>query len=136
MTPDEMDRLVKQHTDAEMAGDLPGALGVYADDVVHDVVGFPAGPQRGPAGARVFYEYLAENFRTESLDLVSARYGDDFCVQEHTCTGTAHGVLLGVPGGGRRVSFRMLHVFDFARGRIARENVWLDAGSIVAQLTS
>jgi hypothetical protein len=30
----------------------------------------------------------------------------------------------------------MLHVFEFAGGRISRENVWLDGGAIAAQLTA
>jgi hypothetical protein len=32
--------------------------------------------------------------------------------------------------------FRMLHVFEFRGDAISRENVWLDAGAIVAQLTA
>jgi len=38
-------------------------------------------------------------------------------------------------GRGRSVHFRMLHVFDFRDGRISRENVWLDGGSIAHQLS-
>ena len=38
-------------------------------------------------------------------------------------------------GNGKRVTFRMLHVFEFAQnGAIRRENVWLDLGSIQQQL--
>ena len=37
---------------------------------------------------------------------------------------------------GRRISFRLLHVWEFADERISRENVWLDGGNIVAQLTA
>jgi predicted ester cyclase len=45
------------------------------------------------------------------------------------------GEFLGIPGHGRSISFRMLHVFEFADGRISRENVWLDGGAIAAQLS-
>ena len=31
---------------------------------------------------------------------------------------------------------RMLHVFEFRDGLISRENVWLDGGTIMAQLTA
>ena len=41
-----------------------------------------------------------------------------------------------VPGYGQRISFRLLHVWEFRDGLISRENVWLDGGSIMAQLTS
>ena len=63
-------------------------------------------------------------------------YGDDFCVIEHEWTGTVPGEFLGVAGNGRRINFRLLHVWEFADGRISRENVWLDGGNIVAQLTA
>jgi predicted ester cyclase len=46
------------------------------------------------------------------------------------------GVFLDTAGNGRRITFRMLHVWEFRGGRISRENVWLDGGSIVAQLTA
>jgi predicted ester cyclase len=44
------------------------------------------------------------------------------------------GEFLGLPGNGKAVSFRMLHVWEFKGGRISRENVWLDGGAITAQL--
>ena len=65
-----------------------------------------------------------------------AWYGDDFCVTEHRCTGTVPGQFLGIAGHGRRISFRLLHVWEFKTGRISRENVWLDSAAIVAQLTA
>jgi predicted ester cyclase len=57
-------------------------------------------------------------------------------VTEHQWHGTIPGEFLGVPGHGRRISFRLLHVWEFKDGRMSRENVWLDGGSIVAQLTA
>jgi predicted ester cyclase len=63
-------------------------------------------------------------------------YGEDFCVVEHMWTGTVPGNFLGVPGHGRRISHRLLHVWEFRDGRISRENVWIDSGSAIAQLTA
>jgi steroid delta-isomerase-like uncharacterized protein len=131
----EMDRLIEEHIAAESAGDTDGAVAMYTDDVVHDVVGAPHGPLSGPTAARGFYEMLTANVRTERMDVNRARYGDDFCVVEHQFHGTVPGEFLGVPGNGREISFRMLHVWEFRDGRISRENVWLDGGAIVAQLT-
>ena len=49
--------------------------------------------------------------------------------------GTAPGTPFGIPGGGRRLSFRLLHIFDMAPdGKIRRENVWLDFAAILQQL--
>jgi hypothetical protein len=44
--------------------------------------------------------------------------------------------VLGIPGHGRRTTIRILHVFEFRDGLISRENVWIDAGAAIAQLTS
>jgi steroid delta-isomerase-like uncharacterized protein len=109
---------------------------MYTDDVIHDTVGFPQGPLHGPEAAKGFYEFLIANVSTEQMDVTNARYGDDFCVIEHQWTGTVPGEFLGIPGNGRRISFRMLHVWDFKNGHISRENIWLDGNAIVAQLTA
>lgn len=135
MTPEEMDRLIESHIAAERAGDVAGCVAVYTDDVEHDVVGFPAGPLHGKDGAAGFYEYLTQALRTEGMPRTRSYYGDDFCVTEHQWTGTVPGEFLGVPGHGKRISFRLLHVFEFRDGLISRENVWLDGASAVAQLT-
>ena len=50
-------------------------------------------------------------------------------------TGTVIGSLLGLPGNGRSISFRMKRVFEFRDGLISRENVWLDAAGVVDQLS-
>lgn len=136
MRAEEMDRLIRQHIDAEGAGDIAGAIAVYTDDVVHDVVGFPGGPRRGRDGAEGFYEELIANVDVQAMDLVLSRHGDDFCVTEHLATGVVNGSFLGVPGNGRTIRFRMLHLWEFRDGLISRENIWLDGGSIVHQLTA
>jgi predicted ester cyclase len=79
---------------------------------------------------------LTANITTEQMGITSARYGDDHCVMEHEWTGTVPGECLGIAGNDRRISFRMLHVWDFKQGRISREQVWLDGNAIVAQLTA
>ena len=132
MTPSDMDQLIKKHIDAEIADDTAGGLAVYTDDVQQDVVGFPTGPVRGKKAAQGCYEYLTKNFQTEVMDVTRSYYGDDFCVLEHDATGTVPGELLGVPGNGRRITFRLLHVWKFRDGLISRENVWLDGGSVIA----
>jgi steroid delta-isomerase-like uncharacterized protein len=136
MDRQQMDALIEQHIEAEMAGDPAGAVAMYTDDVEHDVVGSPSGPNHGRAAARGFYEQLVADFQTEEMAPTRQLYADDFCVIEHLCTGRATGEFLGIPGGDRRVSFRMLHVWEFKDGAISRENVWLDGGAIVAQLTA
>lgn len=135
MQPEEMDRLIEQHLRAEAAGDAAGAVAVYTDDVVHDVVGWPAGPMHGRDGAKTFYDQLVQDVNTEEMEPVHRYYGTNFAVIEHIWRGTVPGSFLGVPGNGKRIAFRLLHVWEFRDGCISRENVWLDGGAVVAQLT-
>lgn len=136
MRPADMNRLIEQHLGAEAAGDTNGCVAMYTDDVIHDVVGAPHGPLSGPKAAQGFYEMLTTNVETERMDENRAWYGEDFCVIEHQWHGIVPGEFLGVAGQGKRISFRMLHVWEFRDERMSRENVWLDAGSIIQQLTS
>jgi steroid delta-isomerase-like uncharacterized protein len=135
MQPEEMDRLIDQHLKAEAVGDATGAVAVYTDDVVHDVVGWPSGPMHGRDGAKTFYDQLIQDVSTETMEPVRRYYGPDFAVIEHIWRGTVPGSFLGVPGNGKRIAFRLLHVWEFRDGCISRENVWLDGGAVVAQLT-
>jgi steroid delta-isomerase-like uncharacterized protein len=136
MDKNEMLGLVEQHLKAEGAGDVDGAVAVYTADVLHDAVGFPGSPRTGKDAAREFYEHLTANFRTEEEVPTHQYWSDDALVMEQEITGTVIGSMLGLPGNGRRITFRILHVFEFRDGLISRENVWLDTAAIVAQLSA
>jgi steroid delta-isomerase-like uncharacterized protein len=130
-----MQTLVEKHLRAEARGDVDGAVAVYTDDIEHDVVGFPHSPTKGVDGARDFYTHLTANFRTEHEDVRHRYVTSDAMILEQMMTGTVIGSMLGMPGNGRRVSFRILHVFEFRDGLISRENVWLDGAAIIDQLS-
>jgi steroid delta-isomerase-like uncharacterized protein len=136
MDQNEMIALVEQHLKAEGAGDVEGAIAVYTDDIVHDAVGFPGSPRTGQAAAREFYGFLTANFRTEGEEPLNRFFDGDTMVLEQAMTGAVIGEMLGIPGNARRVTFRILHVFGFRDGLISREQVWIDSGAIVAQLTT
>jgi steroid delta-isomerase-like uncharacterized protein len=128
--------LVERHLKAEGAGDIDGAVAVYTDDIEHDAVGFPGSPRTGRSAAREFYGFLTANFRTEDEQPLHRYFSADSMILEQSMTGTVIGELLGIPGNNRRVTFRILHVFDFRDGLIRREQVWIDGAAVVAQLTS
>ena len=132
----EMRELVERHLKAEGAGDVEGAVAVYTDDVTHDAVGFPGSPRQGKDAARDFYRFLTANFRTEEEQPIHQFVMDDALVLEQEMSGTVIGEMLGIPGNGRRVTFRILHVFGFREGLISREQVWIETAAIVAQLTA
>jgi predicted ester cyclase len=81
------------------------------------------------------YEELTANFRTEGEQVLHRYVTDSAMILEQMMTGTVIGSMLGLPGNGRRISFRILHVFEFRDGLISRENVWLDSAAIVNQLS-
>ncbi|HEX4108753.1 MAG TPA: nuclear transport factor 2 family protein [Solirubrobacteraceae bacterium] len=129
-------RLIDEHLAAALAGDARAAVAMYTEDVVHDVVGSPLGPLCGPQAAEGFYEELIANLQSQRLTPTHQWFGEDFAVIEHACTARVTGEFMGLPGHGREVVFRMLHVWEFRDGAISRENVWLDGGAIAAQLTA
>ncbi|ANI37873.1 hypothetical protein MVAC_14848 [Mycolicibacterium vaccae ATCC 25954] len=131
----QMRALIDRHIAAEGRGDIDAAVAVYCDDVEHDVVGFPGGHTVGKDGARAFYAYLTANFRSETWVEQRKYVAGEAIVLEQLMTGTVVGSLLGRPGNGRRITFRMLHVFEFRDGLVSRENVWLDAVSVIDQLS-
>lgn len=131
-----MKELYEPHIAAEMAGDTAAAVSVYTDDVEHEVIGSPTGLLHGPEAAKGCYGYLLANIDNGRMTPTREQYGADFCFVEQETTGVVKGEFLGIPGKGRRVTFRMLHVWDFKDDAISREQVWLDGGSIAAQLTA
>jgi steroid delta-isomerase-like uncharacterized protein len=135
MDSTEMYDVVARHLLAEGAGDVEGAIAVYTDDIEHDVVGYPGSPHHGKDGARAFYEDLTANFRTEREEVLHRFATDNTVVLDQVMTGTVIGSMLGLPGHNRRISFRILHVFEFRDGLVSRENVWLDSAAIAQQLS-
>lgn len=136
MTPADMEVLIGTHMLAEEQGDPDRAVSVYTEDVEHDVVGFPGDPIHGVQAALDRYHQLVEDLRVEKAERTHTYYSDEAATVEDLITAVVTGAFLGIPGNNRRITFRMLHVFEFKDGRISRENVWLDGASIAAQLTA
>lgn len=135
MTAEEMDRFMDEHFRFEAMDDVDGVLATLADDVEHDIVGWPAGPAHGREGARPFYETLFADLADGQVETVRRLYGDRFLVDESIWRGRAPGRPFGIEGRNRPLEFRLLHVVEFdPRGAINRENVWVDLAAIAQQL--
>jgi len=134
MNPEQMIALAERHLKAEDAGDVEGAVAVYTDDIEHDVVGWPGGPVHGKDAAREFYRELTANFRIEQQRPTHQYLAADAVILDQQLTGTVTGTLMGLPGNSRRITFRILHVFEFKDELISRENAWLDGAAILQQL--
>ncbi len=136
LSPHAVDQILEKHFRQEAEGDVVGTLSTFTDDVIHDVVGDPAGELHGAAAAGVRYGHLFSNLKSEHAEVKHRLYGDNFVVDDKIWTAQLVGQFLGIPGHGRRISMRVLHVFEFRDGLICRENVWVDAGAAIAQLTA
>ena len=134
LTPEEMDAVLDAHYKYEAADDVDGVLSTLTDDVVHDVVGFPGGPNHGKAAVRAFYEHLFGDIAGERIEPVERLYGPGFLVDEVVWHGRAVGRPFGFDGRNRPFSHRLLHVLEFRDGLISRENVWLDFAAVAQQL--
>jgi hypothetical protein len=135
LTRNEMDRRIDEHFAFEARDDVEGVLATLAEDAEHDIVGWPAGPAQGRAGARPFYETLFADLADGKVECLKRLYGEDFLIDESMWRGKAMGRPFGYEGKGRPLEFRLLHVVEFAgNGDIRRENVWIDLASIIAQL--
>lgn len=135
LSPEVMDAKLDEHFGFEARDDVEGVLSTLTDDVEHDIVGWPLGPSHGPEQARAFYKSLFADLQDGTVRSVRRLYGEQFLVDESIWSGTAVGNPFGFEGRGRPLTFRLLHVLEFAEdGRIARENVWVDSAAIAQQL--
>lgn len=136
MTRQAIDRIIEEHFRQEAEGDVEGTLKTFTPDVVHDVVGDPTGELHGLDAVSDRYGHLFANVRGEKAAVKHRLYGENFVVDDKMWTARVDGDFLGLPGNGRRITMRVLHVFEFRDGLISRENVWIDAGAAVAQLSA
>lgn len=135
LTRAQMDARIDEHFGFEQADDVDGVLRTLTPDCEHDIVGAPTGPTLGPDGARGFYETLFNDLSDGRIQTIRRLYGEDFLVDESRWTGRAPGRPFGVEGRDRPLSFRLLHVVEYAPdGRMKRENVWVDLATILQQL--
>jgi steroid delta-isomerase-like uncharacterized protein len=136
LSSEAMDRIIERHFRQEAEGDVAGTLATFTDDVVHDVVGDPTGVLHGPAAVGQRYDHLFANVKGEGTHVLRRLYGENFAVDDNIWTARVVGEFMGIPGHGRQINIRILHVFEFRDGLISRENVWIDAGAAITQLTA
>jgi predicted ester cyclase len=135
LTRAQMDAKIDEHFGFEAADNIAGVLATLTPDVEHDIVGWPGGPAHGRMGARAFYEALFADLADGKVECRKRLYGENFVVDDSVWRGRAVGRPFGLEGRGRPLTFRLLHVLEFAAdGNIARENVWIDLAAIQQQL--
>ena len=135
MTKEQMDELVNEHFGFEASDNVDGVMGTLDDEAEHEVIPSPVGALHDPAQMRAYYEMLFNSIKGESVTPLRRLYGDDFLVDETVWHGFVEdGRPFLCDGKSGKVSFRLLHVFEFNGERITREQVWCDLATIQRQL--
>jgi ketosteroid isomerase-like protein len=135
MSRDEMDRAVNEHFGFEAADDLDGVMASLAAEVEHEIVPSPVGVLHDKAKVRDYYAMLFATVKGEGVTPHKRYYGDDYVDDEtlwHGEIGDGRAFLCDGKSG--KVSFRLLHIFEFENGKITREQAWCDLAAIQRQL--
>ena len=135
MTHEEMDAKMDEHFGYEMSDNVDGVMNTLAQNVRHDVVGWPAGPATRRDDVRPFYETMFADIAGEKVTTLRRFYGENFLVDESLWEGKAPGRPFGLEGKGRPVKFRILHVVEFDESKqMKSEQVWVDFLALTQQL--
>ncbi|WP_394821811.1 nuclear transport factor 2 family protein [Pendulispora albinea] len=132
MTAKEMDELLDHHLAAEMRGDVEATLATFSPDIEHEMVG--PGILKGIDAVRPRYEGLFRDVESLSYKTLHRVHGPGFVVDDMLLRVKVLGTMMGIPGNGRIIEFRMLHRFKMHGGKITRETAWLDAAAVLRQL--
>lgn len=129
-----LDLLVDTHLHALREGDVETVMSTVNEDVEYDLVGSLSSPIRGCEAIRA--HHLAEFANTMYERDVPLRrlHGESFVVDELIWEGHVTGRIGSLVGNGRRVSQRILRIFEIRGGGVARQSIYVDYAAISRQL--
>jgi predicted ester cyclase len=133
VTPEQMDHLVDEHLSAEARADIPAVLDTLDEGILRNVPG-AADMLAGKDASRAFYSALFAEMEITGYRTMRRWHGPDFLVDLMLVEAKATGNPFGFEGRSRPFEFSLLHVFEFANGRISLESGWPDMAAIAAQL--
>ena len=129
-----LDLLVDTHLHALREGDVETVLSTVNEDVEYDLVGSQSATIHGHEAIRAYH--LAEFANTmHERDVPLRRFhGEGFVVDELIWEGHVTGRIGSLVGNGRRVSQRVLRIFEIRGGGVARQSIYVDYAAISRQL--
>jgi predicted ester cyclase len=83
---------------------------------------------------RAFYTQLSDNLLIDTYTTTRRIVGANSVWEEGIIQAKATGSPFGRAGGGRDVTYRLNHLFEFRDGLVSRELAFVDLSSIVDQL--
>ncbi len=131
----KFDELVDRYLRAQNETDVEAIVCLLTTDVEHEQIGAVKDAVHGIAAARLrFLQQFAGACFERDVPL-RRLYGDGFVVDERIWEGRVTGRIGHVDAISRRVSQRVLHVFEMRGERVARVTVYQDLAAVVRQLS-
>ena len=130
----KLDQLVDTQLRAVGDSDLETLLTTMTDDIEFDMVGGPAKPVRGKDAVRAHYLHEFANAMQERSIPLRRLYGDGFVIDEMVWEGRITGRVGTLLGNGRRVTQRVLRIFEVRDGLVTRQSVYTDYAALTRQL--
>jgi steroid delta-isomerase-like uncharacterized protein len=113
------------------AGDLPGYLQIYGDDIrLHGVTPEPL----DKPGVHAFYEALVAAFPENRLEVHEIIGTDDRLACRYTLTGRHEGDFMGVPPTGRQIALPGITILHFRDGTCVERWAYADTLGLLVQL--
>jgi len=129
-----LDLLVDAHLHALRDSDIETVMSCASEDVEYDLVGSAPSAIRGREAVRNHHLREFANTMHERNVPVRRLYGEGFVVDELTWEGRITGRVGPLVGHGRRVSHRILRIFEVRDGLVARQSIYTDFAAIARQL--
>jgi len=129
-----LELLVDTHLHALRDGDLETIMGTVRDDVEYDLIGAVPNSLRGRDAVRAHHLQEFANTMHERDVPLRRLYGEGFVVDELIWEGRITGRVGSLVGNGRRVTQRILRIFEVHDGRVARQSIYFDFAAMTRQL--
>ncbi len=132
MDHERMDRLFRQHRDAEARRDYDGILDTFTEDCYLETV--PLGTRsEGREAARAAYVGYFTAFPDLAPEDEGFAAGDDVLVSWGTLRGTSKGAWLDVAPGGGSFAVPFTNVSAFKHGLMQGETIYFDLATLCEQ---
>lgn len=130
----KLDLLVDTQLHALRDGDVETLLGTMTEDVEYDLVGTTPNSVHGKDAVRTHHLQELANIMHERDVPLRRLYGDGFVIDEMIWEGRITGKVGSLVGHGRRVTQRILRIFELRDGHVARQTIYSDFAAITRQL--
>ncbi len=130
----KLDRLVDVHLHALHDGDIETVMSTLTDDIEYDLVDGAPHSVRGQDAVRAHHLHEFANVMHERNVPLRRLHGDGFVVDELIWEGRITGRIGPLVGHGRRVTQRILRIFELRDGFVSRQTIYSDLAALARQL--